>query len=105
MQGKAQLPEKGDQFFKTPVLRRPAVLVRCQEARFGRRKKGLSALRRFFRSSSGSGRRSSPFSQNKQTHKNGFGFAMEQLIEPTNPILIQTDNLAIEDGVLYGQFG
>ena len=66
MQGKAQLPEKGDQFFKTPVvLRRPAVLVRCQEARFGRLKKGLSALRRFFRSSSGSGRKSSPFSRNK----------------------------------------
>jgi hypothetical protein len=29
---------------------------------------------------------------------------MEQLIEATNPILIQTDNLAIEDGVLHGQF-
>lgn len=40
-----------------------------------------------------------------RTHKNGFGLAMEQLIEPTNPILIQTDNLAIEDGVLHGQFG
>ena len=37
--------------------------------------------------------------------KNGFGLAMEQLIEPPNPILIQTDNLAIEDGVLHGQFG
>jgi hypothetical protein len=26
---------------------------------------------------------------------------MEQLIEATNPILIQTGNLAIEDGVLH----
>jgi hypothetical protein len=29
----------------------------------------------------------------------------QELIEPANPILVQTDNLAIEDGVLHGQFG
>jgi hypothetical protein len=43
--------------------------------------------------------------QQVERMKNGFCLAMEQLIEATSPILIQTDNLAIEDGVLHGQFG
>src|SRR5215469_6558265 len=103
---KRSYPKKGISFSRRPCSggRRSWFDAKKRGLDDGRR--DLSALRRFF-----------PFKQRFRPQvfavqpqqleriKNGFGLAVEQLIEPTNPILIQTDNLAIEDGVLHWQFG